>query len=126
MRRDHRLTGRRPARSHFGRSPRRTGQRDLEGAAAIPAGARVWIAIGHTDMRKGMEGLALQVQKRDPHGGNLFVFRGRNGALIKIIWHVPLFQATREGTLRVGLGKGRDRLADQRAIVLPAEGDRLA
>ena len=50
----------------------------------IPAGARVWIAMGHTDMRKGMQGLALQVQqglKRDPHGGDLFVFRGRTGNL---------------------------------------------
>ena len=38
----------------------------------IPPGARVWIAMGHTDMRKGMQGLALMVQqslKRDPHGG---------------------------------------------------------
>ena len=56
----------------------------------IPSGARVWIAMGHTDMRKGMQGLALLVQqhlKRDPHGGDLFVFRGRAGSLIKIIWH---------------------------------------
>lgn len=48
----------------------------------IPSGARVWIAMGHTDMRKGMQGLALLVQqglKRDPHGGDLFVFRGRAG-----------------------------------------------
>ena len=41
-------------------------------------------------MRRGMQGLALQVQqglKRDPHGGDLFVFRGRTGSLVKIIWH---------------------------------------
>src|SRR3546814_9063892 len=46
--------------------------------------------MGHTDMRKGMQGLALMVQqslKRDPHGGDLFVFRGRAGSLVKIIWH---------------------------------------
>jgi transposase len=51
---------------------------------------RVWIATGHTDMRRGMNGLALQVQeglKRDPHAGDLFVFRGRRGDLIKILWH---------------------------------------
>jgi transposase len=56
----------------------------------IPPGARVWIAMGHTDMRKGMQGLALLVQQglnRDPHGGDLFVFRGRAGSLAKIIWH---------------------------------------
>ena len=56
----------------------------------IPSGARVWIAMGHTDMRKGMQGLALLVQQHlgfDPHGGDLYVFRGRAGSLIKIVWH---------------------------------------
>ena len=49
---------------------------------AWPGGARVWLAIGRTDMRRGMNGLALQVQevlKHDPYGGHLFVFRGRRG-----------------------------------------------
>ena len=57
---------------------------------AIPSNVRVWIATGHTDMRRGMPGLALQVQetlKRDPHAGDLYVFRGRGGSLIKILWH---------------------------------------
>lgn len=56
----------------------------------IPAGAHVWIAAGHTDMRKGFDGLALRVQetlKRDPHCGHLFVFRGKRGDLIKVVWH---------------------------------------
>ena len=56
----------------------------------IPLGARVWIALGHMDMRKGMQGLAPLVQqglKRNPRGGDLFVFRNRAGSLIKIIWH---------------------------------------
>src|SRR6516165_8127149 len=54
------------------------------------SGVRVWIATGHTDMRRGMNGLTLQVQeglRRDPHAGDLFVFRGRRGDLIKILWH---------------------------------------
>jgi transposase len=41
-------------------------------------------------MRKGMQGLALLVQQhlhRDPHGGDLFVFRGRAGSLVKVLWH---------------------------------------
>jgi hypothetical protein len=41
-------------------------------------------------MRKGMYGLALQVQEalgRDPHAGDLYVFRGARGDLIKIVWH---------------------------------------
>jgi transposase len=56
----------------------------------IPSGARVWLATGHTDMRKGFDGLALLVQetlKRDPHCGHLLVFRGRSGSLIKVLWH---------------------------------------
>jgi transposase len=56
----------------------------------VTAGVRVWLATGHTDMRKGFPGLALLVQetlKQNPHDGHLFVFRGRRGDLIKIIWH---------------------------------------
>ncbi len=56
----------------------------------IPSGARVWLATGHTDMRKGFDGLALLVQEtleRNPHNGHLFVFRGRRGSLIKVLWH---------------------------------------
>src|SRR5205823_7397458 len=51
---------------------------------------RIWIATGHTDMRKGMNGLALLVQEglgRDPFAGDVFVFRGRAGSLIKALWH---------------------------------------
>ena len=56
----------------------------------VPSGVRVWLAVGHTDMRRGMNGLALQVQQalgRDPHAGDLYVFRGARGDLIKVIWH---------------------------------------
>ena len=56
----------------------------------VPSAVRGWLATGHTDMRKGFAGLALQVQevlRRDPHGGHLFVFRGRRGDLVKVIWH---------------------------------------
>ena len=56
----------------------------------IPAGIRVWLAVGRTDMRRGMNGLALQVQEtlgRDPFAGDLFVFRGAGGDLVKILWH---------------------------------------
>ena len=56
----------------------------------VPSGVQVWLATGHTDMRCGFPSLALKVQevlKRDPHSGHLFVFRGRRGDLIKVIWH---------------------------------------
>jgi transposase len=55
----------------------------------LPAGTRVWLAAGVTDMRKGMDGLAALVQTTlaaDPFGGHLFVFRGRRGDLVKVLW----------------------------------------
>jgi len=45
----------------------------------LPSGARVWLACGYTDMRKGMDGLAMlaqQVLAEDPFSGALFGFRG--------------------------------------------------
>jgi transposase len=56
----------------------------------IPGVARIWIALGKSDMRKGMRTLALQVQetlKHNVHSGDLYVFRGRSGSLCKILWH---------------------------------------
>jgi transposase len=56
----------------------------------FPSGVQVWLATGHTDMRRGFDGLALQVQetlKHNPHSGHLFVFRGRRGGLLKVLWH---------------------------------------
>jgi transposase len=56
----------------------------------IPNGVKVWIATGHTDMRRGMQSLALTVQeslKRNPHAGDLYIFRGRSGDQVKILWH---------------------------------------
>ncbi|EZP64502.1 IS66 Orf2 family protein [Sphingomonas paucimobilis] len=46
--------------------------------------------MGHTDMRRGMLGLARQVQHglhQDVFAGDLFIFRGRKGSLCKILWH---------------------------------------
>jgi transposase len=62
----------------------------VEGVPMISSGVRVWIAMGHTDMRRGMQGLALMVQQHlsgDPFAGDLSAFRGRTESLIKIVWH---------------------------------------
>lgn len=56
---------------------------------ALPSGTRVWVAAGVTDMRKGMDGLAALVQttlQENPFSGHLFVFRGRRGDLVKLLW----------------------------------------
>jgi transposase len=55
----------------------------------VPSGVRVWLAARHTDMRRGTNSLALQVQevlKRDPHAGGLYVFLGKRGHLLNS-WH---------------------------------------
>jgi transposase len=55
----------------------------------LPAGAQIWIACGVTDLRKGFDGLAAVVQTQlteDPFSGQLFVFRGRRGDRVKLLW----------------------------------------
>jgi transposase len=54
-----------------------------------PSGVRIWLAAGVTDMRRGMDGLAALVQERlaaDPFSGHVFLFRGRRGDLLKLLW----------------------------------------
>jgi transposase len=56
---------------------------------ALPAGMQVWLAAGQTDLRKGFDGLAALVQMQlaeDPFSGQLYVFRGRRGDRVKILW----------------------------------------
>jgi transposase len=57
---------------------------------APPAGLRIYLACGVTDMRKGMTGLAMLVQQglaEDPFSGAVYAFRGRRAGLIKLLWH---------------------------------------
>ena len=52
---------------------------------APPAGTRIWIAAGVTDMRRGFDGLAALVQTQleaDPFCGQNFAFRGRRGGVL--------------------------------------------
>lgn len=54
-----------------------------------PGGVRVWLAAGITDMRKGFDGLAALIQQalsEDPFSGQVFVFRGKRGDLVKLLW----------------------------------------
>ena len=57
---------------------------------ALSASARVYLACGVTDMRKGAVGLAMLVQQslsEDPFDGSVYAFRGRRSGLIELIWH---------------------------------------
>ena len=55
----------------------------------VPGNTRGWLAAGVTDMRRGFNTLAAQAEQvlaEDPYSGHMFVFRGRRGDLLKIIW----------------------------------------
>lgn len=65
------------------------GVADAVGMLGVPPGSRVWLVAGFTDLRKGFDGLAALVQtalEADPFSGHLFVFRGRRGDRLKILW----------------------------------------
>jgi transposase len=50
---------------------------------------RIYLAIGPTDMRKGFDGLSMlaqEVLKQEPFSGHLFVFRGKRGDLVKVLY----------------------------------------
>jgi len=55
----------------------------------VPTGTKIWIAAGVTDMRRGFDGLSGQVQtvlQQQPFSGHVFVFRGRRGDIVKLLW----------------------------------------
>ncbi len=55
----------------------------------LPAKTDIWIAAGVTDLRRGFTGLsaiAQTVLEKSPFSGHVFVFRGRRGDLIKLLW----------------------------------------
>ena len=55
----------------------------------IRAGTRIWIVAGVTDLQRGFTGLSGMVQtalQENPFSGHVFIFRGRRGDLIKVLW----------------------------------------
>ena len=97
----------------------------------LPAGTKIWLVAGITDMRNGFNGLAAKVQtalKDDPMSGHVFIFRGRSGSQVKLLWSD---KATGTWSLRLALSPrwqsvpdagatgdadGRYRLATAKAV----------
>jgi transposase len=55
----------------------------------LRSGTQIWLAAGVTDMRRGFPGLSAQVQtvlQQQPYSGHVFVFRGRRGDTVKLLW----------------------------------------
>jgi len=95
----------------------------------LPAGVQVWLATGHTDMRKGFDGLALLVQetlKRNPHMAFVRVprpaRRAAQSAVARWTGHVPVREAagTRPFCLAIDHSS---RGADRSVTITPAQLD---
>lgn len=55
----------------------------------LPSGTKIWLVAGITDMRNGFNGLGAKIQtalRDDPMSGHVFIFRGRNGSQVKLLW----------------------------------------
>lgn len=103
-------------------------------AAMMPAGARIWLVAGVTDLRRRIDGLCALVQTalcEDPFAGHVFIFRGRRGDKVKILWHetdgraVPVLQATASWLFCLATGPQRYRATDECAVIDAAGRHRL-
>jgi transposase len=50
----------------------------------LPAGSRIWIVAGITVMRNGF--MVQNTLRDNPFSGQVFIFRGRRGDMIKVQW----------------------------------------
>ena len=70
---------------------------------------QVYLALGHTDMRKSINGLSILVEQAmdlNPFSGDLFVFCNRLRNIVKILyWRsqriLPVAQAFGKGSLQM-------------------------
>ncbi len=86
----------------------------------LPAGSRIWLVAGITDMRNSFNGLVSKVQnvlKDDPFSGHLFIFRGRRGDQIKVLWADSDGRASSPNAWSVAASSGRSP-AMERFILL--------
>jgi transposase len=52
-------------------------------------GVKIYLGLGHTDMRKSINGLSILVERHlelDPFSGHLFVFCNRRHTILKILY----------------------------------------
>jgi hypothetical protein len=91
---------------------------------SLPAGTNIWIAAGVTDLRRGFTGLSAVAQtalEQDPYSGHVFVFRGRRGDLIKLLWWdgdgLCLFAKRLERSFYLAKGRKGVGIVDPRTTV---------
>jgi transposase len=91
---------------------------------APPANTQIWIAAGVTDLRRGFTGLSALVQsqlEQSPFSGHVFVFRGRRGDLIKLLWFdgdgMSIFEAAGKRTIHLAAGDERHGFVNAGAVI---------
>ena len=90
-----------------------------------PAGTRIWIAAGITDMRRGFTGLSAQIQtalEQNPFEGHVFVFAGAarrsdQGSLVRRRRALSFFKTSGARAFCLAPGGCRHCLADAGTIV---------
>jgi transposase len=100
----------------------------------LPAGTKIWLAAGITDMRRGFDGLSAQVQtvlEQQPFSGHVFLFRGRRGDIVKCLWFdgrraMSFCEAFGEGSLHLAAGNRRHGLSVPSTAFHAARRHRLA
>jgi transposase len=85
----------------------------------VPGNTQRWVVAEVTDLRRvftGLSGLAQTVLKQNPLGGGVYIFRGRRGDLVKILWHdgdgLSPSEKARPGTVRMAASYKRNRVTD--------------
>jgi transposase len=56
------------------------------------SGTRIWLVAGFTDLRRGIDGLSGLIQERlqaSAFTGEVYIFRGRSGNKVKVLWATP-------------------------------------
>jgi transposase len=101
---------------------------------SLPSSVRVFVCLAAVDMRRSFDGLsclAEQVVQADPLSGHLFVFRGRRGDRIKILYwdrdgYALWYKRLEAGTFRFPCTEGPSREISLADLGLLLEGIDLA
>lgn len=96
----------------------------------LPASVRVYLCLLPVDMRRSFDGLAAmaeQVVGQDPLSGHLFVFRGRRGDRVKVLFwdrdgYALWYKRLEKGVFRFPPGDGGAREISAADLGLVLEG----
>jgi transposase len=97
---------------------------------SLPPSVRVFVCVQPVDMRRSFDGLAALVQhvlKQDPFSGHLFVFHGKRGDRLKLLYwdgdgYAIWYKRLEQGTFRFPASDGEAMEIDVPTLALLLEG----